>query len=67
MKYLFFALLSLCALSTADLETSHWFGIVKMNTAQEVTYKANSDQALDAFKTETAAWLQQDELVHLLI
>jgi hypothetical protein len=66
MKYLFFALLSLCALSTANLETSHWFGSVKMNTAQEVTYKAHSDQALDAFKTETAAWLH-DELVDLFL
>jgi hypothetical protein len=69
MNYLFFALLSLCALSSADLETSHWFGSVKMNIAKEGNYKAHADQALDAafkMETATATWLH-DELVDLLI
>ncbi len=67
MMHPFFALLSLCALSSANLETSQWFGSFERTTAKEGTFKAHSDQALDAFlKSETAAWLH-DELVDLLI
>jgi hypothetical protein len=66
MMHPFFALLSLCALSSANLETSQWFGSFKRTTAKKGIFKAHSDQALDAFKTETAAWLH-DELVDLLI
>ena len=57
MNYLFLSLLSLCALGSATLETSHWFGSVKMNITKEGTSKApraDQQQALDAFKTETA-------------
>jgi hypothetical protein len=66
MIHPFFALLSLCALGSANLETIQWFGSFKGTTAKEGTFKAHSDQAQDAFKTETAAW-RHDELNDLLI